>query len=672
MVRLPDGRVVSCADEPIHTPGTIQAFGVLLVLHAETLKILQVSENSRKILGLSPDYLLRLRSFTKLLTEDQEDIFLGHIDELGDADVPTEAGPDVFELKLRADLVPKFDALTVSAASSAATLNQTPPESDEEDGSDDDDLSDADDEGRAFYCAIHRYVKNPGVIVVELELDNDPLFPFITTMSDDSAADDATNGGKAGTEPIHPETFKASTVPKHTPLGLSDQGLTTDPSRLLDVLTAVNQQLSKTQTVEELADVVVGLVKEITGYHRIMMIRFLYDRELPTARMMSHRSVSGLSLDMSFAYLRALSPIHLKYLANMNVRASLSISTICFGDLWGMIVCHAYTAMRNPLPLRKCLRFIGEAVAQNIERIMLEQRIKVRDTVTGAHAEGMALGRDAGQYVMANGEEILGMFRADIGIICLAGEVKPITRVPEISQITTSAWHLAKYIQSKRSQSMLVTHWLQKDYPDYDGPADVAGFLVLPLSDDGESWLAFFRAEQLHHVNWAGNPYLKSTPTTSTDPSLLDPRQSFQIWTETVRGRSPSWRDQEIETATVLQMMYWRFIDARRKEGVDGAGEGGAAGAAEGGGVAMNKLKRLLLSNATHEIRTPMNHLVNCIEMALEKSLDPTTRAMILQSHETSKSLIGMINDLLEATKQLEVRVPGDGGVESGEVKVAP
>jgi light-regulated signal transduction histidine kinase (bacteriophytochrome) len=47
-----------CEDEPVQTPGCIQAHGVLLVLRQTDLTILQASENSHDWLGLSPQDLL--------------------------------------------------------------------------------------------------------------------------------------------------------------------------------------------------------------------------------------------------------------------------------------------------------------------------------------------------------------------------------------------------------------------------------------------------------------------------------------------------------------------------------------------------------------------------------------------------------------------------------------
>jgi light-regulated signal transduction histidine kinase (bacteriophytochrome) len=66
--------------------------------------------------------------------------------------------------------------------------------------------------------------------------------------------------------------------------------------------------------------------------YKINKVRLLYDRDQVTSRLVC-RTVEDLAtpLDMTHAYLRAMSPIHLKYLANMKVRSSYSVSINAFG-----------------------------------------------------------------------------------------------------------------------------------------------------------------------------------------------------------------------------------------------------------------------------------------------------------------------------------------------------
>lgn len=67
-----------------------------------------------------------------------------------------------------------------------------------------------------------------------------------------------------------------------------------------------------------------------------------------------------------------------------------------------------------------------------------------------------------------------------------------------------------------------------------------------------------------------------------------------------------------------------------------------------------SQLTRLLLANSAHEVRTPLNAIINYLEIALEGALDQETRDNLAKSHSASKSLIYVINDLLDLTKTEE------------------
>lgn len=68
-----------------------------------------------------------------------------------------------------------------------------------------------------------------------------------------------------------------------------------------------------------------------------------------------------------------------------------------------------------------------------------------------------------------------------------------------------------------------------------------------------------------------------------------------------------------------------------------------------------SRLTRLLLANSAHEVRTPLNAIINYLEIALEGSLDQETRDNLARSHSASKSLIYVINDLLDLTSELSL-----------------
>ena len=135
-------------------------------------------------------------------------------------------------------------------------------------------------------------------------------------------------------------------------------------------------------------------------------------------------------------------------------------------------------------------------------------------------------------------------------------------------------------------------------------------------------------------MKWAGNPYEKFIKEGTE--GYLEPRKSFKMWSETVVGKCKEWTEEQIETAAVLCLVYGKFIEVwRQKEAA----------------LQNTQLTRLLLANSAHEVRTPLNAIINYLEIAMEGTLDPETRENLSKSHSASKSLIYVINDLLDLTK---------------------
>lgn len=100
-----EGTLQRCEDEPIHTPGAIQGFGLMLAIREEVdgrFTVRYASENSKRIIGYNPLQLFRLNNFTDILTEEQADNLLDHIDFIRDEDAdPAVNGPEVFSMSIR-------------------------------------------------------------------------------------------------------------------------------------------------------------------------------------------------------------------------------------------------------------------------------------------------------------------------------------------------------------------------------------------------------------------------------------------------------------------------------------------------------------------------------------------------------------------------------------------
>lgn len=629
-----------CEDEPIHIPGAVQSFGVMIALEEEKegkLVVRVASENSADLLGYTPKQLFALESFTDILTEEQEDNLLDHIDFIRDESCdPRVHGPEVF---------------IVSVANPAG-------------------------ETKKFWCAMHLNEANNKLIICEFEFEDDQIYPL--NVSGQTTPDEPS--GTLGIDPT-PEEFAASTVNISRPLRVLRNARRRKGEaaamKVFNILTQIQEQLSAASTLDTLLNIATGLVRELTGFHRVMMyqfdgswngmvvaelvdpratkdlykglhfpasdipkqarelykinkVRLLYDRDLTTSRLVC-RTVKDLEtpLDMTHAYLRAMSPVHLKYLAHMDVRASMSISVTAFNELWGLISCHSYgaTGMRVSFPIRKMCRLIGDTVSRNIERLSYTSRLQARKLINTIPTEANPSG-----YIIASSDDLLRLFDADYGALSIRDETKLLGRLIHTPEVLA----LLEYLKMRQLNSVLASHDINKDFPDLRYPPGfkhVSGLLYVPLSAGGRDFIVFFRRGQLTEIKWAGNPYEKKLRNNTT--GFLEPRKSFQTWRETVMSRSREWSETDIETAAVLCLVYGKFIEVwRQKEAA----------------MQSTQLTKLLLANSAHEVRTPLNAIVNYLEIALEGSLDSETRENLARSHSASKSLIYVINDLLDLT----------------------
>jgi len=636
-----------CEDEPIHIPGAVQGFGLLVALQEDaqgsgSLLVRVVSENAKRILGRTPRELFALESFTDILSDEQADNLLDHIDFVKEEDADVVAnGPEVFTISIKVPGLPRT---------------------------------------RKLWCAIHTSPANPGLIICEFELEDDPHYPLVppNEMTPELPEDTLCSN------PTEEELLESTEI-KSKPLRVLRSARKRKGEaaamEVFNIMSQVQEQLAAAPSLEKFLKVLVGVVKELTGFHRVMIyqfdhafngrvvtelvdpratkdlykglnfpasdipkqarelykvnkVRMLYDRDQETARLVC-RTAEDLEhpLDLTHSYLRAMSPIHIKYLANMAVRSSMSISINAFSELWGLIACHSYgpRGMRVSFPIRKMCRMVGDAASRNIERLSYASRLQARKLINTVPSQHNPSG-----YIIASSDDLLKLFNADFGLLSIRDETKILGRLDSSQE----ALAMLEYLRMRKIQSVMTSMDIVHDFPDLRYPPGfhiIAGMLIVPLSVDGEDFIVFFRKGQLKEVKWAGNPYEKFVKEGTE--GYLEPRKSFKTWSETVVGRCREWNEEEIETASVLCLVYGKFIEVwRQKEAA----------------LQSSQLTRLLLANSAHEVRTPLNAIINYLEIALEGALDTETRENLSRSHSASKSLIYVINDLLDLTKTEE------------------
>ena len=271
--------------------------------------------------------------------------------------------------------------------------------------------------------------------------------------------------------------------------------------------------------------------------------------------------LTGQPTDLSCCALRAVSPLHLDYLAAMGVRASMSLSIVREGRLWGLIACHHGAPRRLPVALRGACELFAQLFSMRLEACEEAEEI--------ARAARMRRVQEGLVHVMAREEDLaLGLIRqrpnlldfiaCDGVAVLIEGRYAALGLVPEEAEVRA----LAAGLTATARHHVLALDRVAEAWPAAAGFADVAtGALLLSVTRDPRDCVIWFRAEALREVTWAGNPH---KPVEVTEGGArLGPRRSFAAWRETVRGRSRPWTAAECDAADSLRVALLEVVVRR-------------------------------------------------------------------------------------------------------------
>jgi chemotaxis family two-component system sensor kinase Cph1 len=283
---------------------------------------------------------------------------------------------------------------------------------------------------------------------------------------------------------------------------------------------------------------------------------------------------TGLPLDMSHAILRDVSPIHREYLRNMGIDASMSISIIHGDKLWGLIACHHYSARRLPRHLRAVCELFGSMFSMQLEVRESAQQFELRlasrmvlqslmlnlagadDYAAGLTQQSPNLLDYIGGGAGAGGSGIDTQSKGGVAV-CVGGQLTFLGTTPDKAQIE----QLVAWLDSHMPQSAGIydTDRLGEVWPPAQDFSTLAsGLLVISVSDDPSDYIMWFRPEIVARFNWAGNAGKEVVAGPFGD--RLTPRKSFEIWNETVVGRSRPWTLADTQAAFDLRLSLLHVV----------------------------------------------------------------------------------------------------------------
>jgi chemotaxis family two-component system sensor kinase Cph1 len=300
-------------------------------------------------------------------------------------------------------------------------------------------------------------------------------------------------------------------------------------------------------------------------------IRLIADvRSEPVTINRWHDSSTGGELDLTYSILRSVSPIHIEYLRNMDVGASMSTSIIVEGKLWGLIACHHTKSLCVPYAVRLSCTVLTQMLAIMVERWELSQRALAEsriENLRGRIAETLMLADDATAGLLGSNEAMRSLIASD-GLSIVVGQ--RVGSFPE--QLARSpAIRIAEFMALSR-QEFLVTDSVSRDLPYFnndDPQLDVyPGILALQILGETTITIIWWRAELAETINWAGSPgkVIGSGP----EGDRLTPRLSFSTWQQIVRGTCKAWNQTDHfaarELKAILQEVALNQIRATEHE----------------------------------------------------------------------------------------------------------
>ncbi len=373
-------------------------------------------------------------------------------------------------------------------------------------------------------------------------------------------------------------------------------------------------ELNRASTLQDLYDITAQAVRGLTGFDRVMVYRYdadyngevvaearleelnpflglhypasdipaqaraLYEKNwirlisdvdyVPSPIRPTAHPASGQPLDLTFSTLRSVSPIHVEYLHNMGVRASMSISLLRDDKLWGLIACHHYSGPHAPpYATRAAAEFLGSTLSLRLvdraEEDEIRRALRARSTLTSLTAAALDEDRTlAGALLGTPG--LLDLVPADGVVVRLQGRTASSGTVlpPEVAD-AVAAW------AASRGDDVVATDSLHRDAPGLLPSSPACGALVLPLP--GGQYVLWFRDEAVRHVDWGGDPDNKAIAQREGDEIRLSPRKSFERWRATVRDRSEPWTPEQVAEAGELRTHVLEALYARSRSVVRAA-----------------------------------------------------------------------------------------------------
>ncbi|MEC4803301.1 MAG: GAF domain-containing protein [Jaaginema sp. PMC 1079.18] len=358
-------------------------------------------------------------------------------------------------------------------------------------------------------------------------------------------------------------------------------------------------RIRQTQNLQELYQIAVEEVQKLTKLHRVMLYRFNEDNNgevLAEVKNQNLKPFLGLSfpaldipqeyrqlfceiglrmivdinaesapivpsenpitqqpVNLSHALLRGVSDCHLQYLKNMGVVASVSIPLIKDNQLWGLIACHNNVPKSLSYEVRAALELLGGSIAAELAKKNDSEDYDYQlqlNSVQAKLTEYISTEENWVTGLTNYTPNLLELVSATGAVIWQNGEYTTVGETPPENAIALLIEWLKQYHTHDTVTSTNSLREIDTSYEEYKTIA--SGLLAISLSEQEDKYILWFRPEVIQTVTWAGDPK-QSLRADEKGNITLSPRQSFELWKESVRFKSLPWQTVEIQAAQGLK-----------------------------------------------------------------------------------------------------------------------
>ena len=368
--------------------------------------------------------------------------------------------------------------------------------------------------------------------------------------------------------------------------------------------------LNRPKNVDGLAKVTTDLIREITGFDRVMIYRFAEDKHgqviaestnrddsfldmhypasdipEPARRHFTLNLIRAISdinatpvpifgrsgeiadaasdrpLDLTYSKLRAVAPVHIEYLSNMGVGASMSISLVSNNQLWGLIACHHYAPLHLSSSLLRFCEMLGGTISsllQNFENTTILRRSIAAERVAFDLERDAHTTPELAPLIAAFLDPMMKLFGAQALQLKVDNQLTSFGDTP-VEPIDV------KPLASVMDDGIGLTHHLSAIADlTQDQISKSAGAAYLELSEDGADYLLIMREQHEHVVTWAGKPE-KVEKVGADGVRRLSPRGSFALWRQERLGHSKPFTASDRDVLRIVRRALFALNSLNRE-----------------------------------------------------------------------------------------------------------